>query len=255
MTLFAAADKAAIVSDIQSDRLISVAANYFPGVELRTDYIYSKLLAAEANAEHRLRVFVEPVVILSEGATQADQDALDAAGTRYTDEPAYDMEPSFFRGDSWGFMVLRHHPVQSIESVKFVYPSPFNGVFEVPLEWVRIDKKYGHMRLVPTSASFAAPLSMFIMQAMAGGRVFPHFIQVRYTAGLTTTDYPDLVDLIKKMAVKRIIDDLYLPQSASDSIDGMSQNFSFDSSKYSESIDKQLESLRQEIHGVRMMVM
>lgn len=251
MTLFA--DKSAAVAALRRDRLLVVGRNYFPDVTPHDDYIYGKLLAAEAEVEHRLRVFVEPVEILTESATQAEKDALDQDGQRYVDEPAYDMEPGFFRGDSWGFMVLRHRPVVEVESVRFVYPSPFNGVFEVPPEWVRLDKKYGHLRLVPTSTAFAAPLSMFIMQAIAGGRLFPHFIQVRYKAGLDSATYPDLVDLIKKVSVMNVIDDLFLPQSGSDSIDGMSQNFSLDVTKFAEKIEHKLDALRQEIHGIRMM--
>jgi len=254
MTLFASKD--AIAGELRADRLMVVARNFAPGVEFDDSYLYGKALAAERDLERRLRIFVEPVEVLPESATQADKDALDAAGTRWIEEPGYDMEPGFFRGDSWGFLPLRHPPVISVTSIKFIYPSPFNGLFTVPSDWIRLDKKYGHLRLVPTSQAFAAPLSMFIMQAMAGGRVWPHFIHIRYQAGLqdAVTKHPDVIDLIKKMAVLSLIDDLYLPQTGTQSIDGMSQSFSLDVSKFADKIDEKIETLRQELHGVRMAV-
>lgn len=252
MTIFA--DKALTLEELRRDRLLVVGRNYFPDITPHDDYLYGKLLSAEKEIERRLRVFLEPVEVLPESVAQADRDALDAAGTRWIEEPGYDMEPSFFRGDSWGFMQLRHRPVIAVTSVRFIYPSPFNGLFDVPADWVRIDKKYGHLRLVPTSQAFAAPLPMFIMQALTGGRTWPHFIHVRYQAGLNTAEHPDIVDLVKKVAVLNVVDDLYLPQSGSESIDGMSENFSLDASKFAEKIDAKVDRLQQSLHGVRMMV-
>lgn len=255
MTLFS--DQAAIVQELERDRLLVVARNYFPDVDLHEDYVYSKVLAAEKEIERRLRVYLEPTVILPEGGTQQEQADLDAADTKWAEEPGYDLERNFFHGDTWGFIQLRHKPVIAIESINFVYPQPLHGIFNVPDDWIRVDKKYAHVRMVPSSSAALAPLNMFVMQAISGGRMFPQMIHVRYTAGLkdATEDHPDIIDVIKKLAVIKIVDDMYLPQTGSDSIDGMSQSTSLDTQKFSEKVDEKVEVLRQSIHGIRMTVL
>lgn len=254
MTLFASSS--VVVDEVKRDRLIVVARNYFPSIELGDKYIYKKVLSAEKEVERRLRVYLEPVKILPQGGTQEERDALDASNTRWIEAPAYDLEAHYFAGDTWGFIPLRERPIISIESIKFVYPAPYSSIFDVPADWIRIDKQYGHLRLVPSSQAALAPLNMFVMQAISGGRLYPEFIHIRYTAGLSNVsrEHSDIIDLIYKMAVMKIIDDLYLPQSVSESIDGMSQTSSLDMSKFAEKIDDKIEVLRQSLHGIRMAI-
>lgn len=255
MTLFA--DQAAIVQELRRDRLMVVARTYFPEVTPHADYLYQKILAAEKQLQRRLRVYLEPVTVLPEGGTQEERDALEADDQIWIEEPGYDLERHFFDGDTWGFIQLRQRPVIEVTSVKFVYPLPSSGIFTVPADWIRLDKKYGHLRMVPSSQAAIAPLNMYVMQAISGGRMFPQMIHVRYRAGLqnAAVEHPDIIDLIKKMAVVEIINDMYLPESGSQSIDGMSQSLSIDTSKYSDKIDDKVETLRQSIHGIRMGVL
>ena len=255
MTLFA--NPVTAVEELRRDRLLVVARNYFPDVDLHDDYIYNKLLAAEKEVERRLRIFLEPTVMLPEGGTQDDRDALDADSTRWVQEPGYDLERNFFQGDTWGFIPLRQKPAIEVESIKFVYPHPLHGIFVVPNDWIRIDKKYAHLRMVPSTTAALAPLNMFVMQAISGGRMFPQMIHVRYRAGLedAETNHPDVIDLIKKIAAVKIIDDMYLPQTGSESIDGMSQSLSLDTAKFSEKNEEQIDILRQSFHGIRLAVM
>ena len=252
MSIFVEAD---IVAELRADRLITVGEQYWPGATLSDAYIWGKVRAAEADAERRLRVFLEPVEVLPEGGDQGEADALTAAGTRWISEPAYDYSPDFFQGEKWGFVEVRHPPVVSVTSFIFAYPTPENTVWEVDPSWIRVDSKPGYIRLVPTQTPFYAPLSAYVLSAVGGGRLIPQMLRIRYRSGLVdaANQYPDLVDTVKKMAVLRIIDDQFVPSSGSISADGLSESMSFDPDHYKKQIDASLEALRQAIHGVRVM--
>ena len=98
-------------------------------------------------------------------------------------------------------------------------------------------------------------LCVFMGQAVRGRNV-PLMMQIRYVAGLqnASRDYPDLRDLVQKMAVLNLLADLFLPQSGSISADGLSQSLSMDLDKYRQSVAERIETVRQAIHGVRHMV-
>lgn len=242
-------------------RLAVAARSYFAGVTLSDSYIWGMLLAAEKDAAHDLRTFFEPTEVFPTngqiGPSSTDLASITDAGgnvSPWVEEPAYDYDPMFFEGNQWGYIVTRKTPVIQVAYVRFSYPAPTNTFFDIPLDWIRLDKQYGHIRLVPGTSTFAAPLSAFMMQVMGGGRGVPNMIMIRYQVGLKSAvnDYPDLVDTIKKMATLRIIEDQFAPGSGSISADGLSQSITLDVSKFQENIDVRLEKLRQQIHGVRM---
>jgi len=255
-------DMDAAVDILRRDRLVLSASSL--GLDLSSidnSYLRGKLLTAEAKAQRELRVFFAPTVMIPEEATQDEIDALEAAGTRYAQEPAYDYDPGFFHGESWGFIQTRQKPLISVQSIKLRYPMPTMSVFDVPNDWLRLDRKYGHIRLVPGAMTFSSPLAIFVMPALGGGRFVPNMIQVRYTAGLrnAAADYPDLVDVIYKMAAVSVIEDAMMPASGSISADGLSQSLSTDVSKYQDVIDRLLNGppgsnggLRTAIHGITL---
>ncbi|MBK7491164.1 MAG: hypothetical protein IPI17_03465 [Nitrosomonas sp.] len=245
----------ATLEEMRRDQL-ALASKYALSISFNpsTTYLLSKLKAAEADASRQLRIHFAPTVIIPDDSPQSEIDALEAANTRYAQEAAYDYDSHFFSGEQWGYIVTKQKPIISVQSIKFAYPAPTTQVFEIPHSWIRLDKKYGHIRLVPAAQSFSAPLSAFIMQALGGGRTVPFMIHVRYTAGLSdpVKDYPDLVDLVKKMAVMRILQDAFLPQSGSISSDGLSQSLSVDLQKWHDGIEDKLDALRDAIHGPRV---
>jgi hypothetical protein len=218
---------------------------------LDDDYLFSKLKTAAALLERKLRVFLEPVEMLPTGASQAEMDAFDLGGTRWSEDPGYDMTPEHFDNNHWGFIALRQKPLIAVHSMQFVYPV-MQSVFEVPVDWFRIDRKHGHVNLVPTNAHAVAPLSAIMMNFM-NGRSVPLMVQVRYRAGLSNlkTDYPDVWDVLQKMAVLSMIEDSFPAQSMSQSIDGMSQTNSVDVEKLGASIDAKVDAIRQSLHGIR----
>lgn len=228
------------------------------GAGFSDDYLWEKLQAAEAQVAHDLRVFLAPTRLFPEPPTEAQIAAL--AGQRWAVDPAYDYEPDFFRDERWGYIVTRQKPIIAIERIRFVYPTPNIGLFEVPQDWIRLDRRYGHIRFVPASSSTIMPMGVFALQAFGGGRTLPFAIQVDYTAGLENAarDYPDLVDLVYRVAALRIVGDAMVPQSGSISADGLSQSMSIDMAKYHEEVDLLLNGpkgsnggLMTAIHGVR----
>lgn len=242
-----------VLAQFRSDRLVTVQRYLSP--TLSDDALWEKIVAAESDAQHRLRTLFQPTRIFAGDPTDPEIQAL--AGAPYLVEPAYDHSPDAWSGDAWGFLATRQSPVISIDSMALAYPPPSQTVFTVPLAWIRVDRKYGHIQLVPTGFQGTAPLAMVPLQALGTGRTVPQTVVLRYTAGLQNAagDYPELLDLVQRMAVHRMLLDAMPAASGSISADGLSQSISPpDLDKHGEAIDKALGALRDRIHGIRLAV-
>lgn len=251
-----------VVDEIRRDRLMSAAAGVLQGVSVSDDYIWDKVRAAESEIAHTLRVPLVPTYFFAYDPTPEQIAALD--GMAWAIDPAYDYSPDMYHGDKWGFMITRQRPIISITHLRFAYPTPDRGFVDIPNDWIRYDAKYGQIRIVPASPAVFMTMSSFIMTALTGGRSVPFMMQLEYAAGLTDveTNFPELLDAIKKMAVLKIVGDAFLPQSGSISGDGLSESMSVDMSKYHDSIDTIINGpkgsnggLMSKIHGIRMLVM
>lgn len=252
-------NKAMAVAALRRDRLMMAASGAMPKVDVSDDYLWSKLMAAESELRHTLRVPLTLTQFFPERPTDDEIAAL--AGMPWDIDPGYDYHPASFQyNDRWGSIKLRQKPVGAITRVRFAYPGGHTAHYDLPVDWVRVDRKYGHVQFVPSSTAFAAPLNTFVMQAIGNGRTIPLAIQVTYTAGLNAKrDYPEILDLVQKMASLKIIEDAFLPQSGSISADGMSQSMSNDMSKHHETIDRIINGdkggnggLMAAIHGIRL---
>lgn len=239
---------------VRGDRLVAAIANLSLGPTFSDPYLTGKLAAAQADLERRLRVFLTPREMIPAANAQAEVDALAAAGTLMATEPGYDFSPDLFNGDTFGLIQLRQKPILNVSRIWFTYPAPDATVFDVPLEWVRPDAKYGRINLVPTQQAVTLPLNIFLFAALGGGRSVPFMVQVRYRAGLqdVADTAPDVLDLIRYMAVLSIVDDAFLPQSGSTSADGLSQSLSFEADKLRDRVKKRVTTLRDSLNGVRV---
>ena len=217
--------------------------------------VWASIKAAEADAQHKLRVFLRPTYVLPFPAPVTDLAAV-PEGTPWVEEPGYDYEPDLFQGEGWGYLVTRHKPIISVDYIQFAYPQPLNSVWNLPLEWLRLDKKYGHIRIVPAGSAYSAPFSAWMMQVLGGGRNIPQMIRIRYKAGIENAalQYPDLLDAVKKMAILRAVESYMPGGSESISADGLSQSKSLDLQSYREAIKTKLDAVSESIHGVKMMV-
>lgn len=249
-----------IIDELRGDRLLMLTQSILPGVTFGDDFLWEKVLASENETARDLRVPLVPTQFYGTDPTAAQLAAL-PAGMPWAIDPAQDYEPDFFQGEKWGFMVLRNKPVIEVQRVQFVYPSPTTGFFDFPLDWIRIDKKYAQIRFVPASHTIEVPLNAFLLQALGGGRNIPFAFEVTYVAGITNArrEYPQLVDVIKRRAVLKIIEDGFLPSSGSISADGLSQSLSMDMEKYRGMIDTTLfgpkgvnGGLMTAIHGIKL---
>lgn len=250
-------DRFSSVADFKASSL-SFLDQSFPIDKLTDDVVWENLVAAEKDASHELRVFFQPTKVIPDSAAQSEIDALVAAGTPFYQEDDYDFDPGHWSSEAWGYMVLRQSPVISIESVSVSYPSPTQKILTVPPEWLQLDYKYGHLRFVPAGTMMGlGPFTSFLFTFMSSGRLLPGAMQLRYTAGLKNAkaDYPDLVNLVKRMATMRLLKNALLPTSSSISADGLSESQSFDLVKLQEGIDKDLANLQDVIKGVRMTVL
>jgi hypothetical protein len=250
------------VAKLRRDQLVMLAAGLLPSITLTDDYLWDKLRAAESDVANSLRVKLVPTKFFPTEPTSEQLAAL-PADMPWEVEGGYDYEPGNFDGDKWGYIVARQRPIIAIESMRWVYPSQNQAHFDIPAVWLRVDKKYGHVRIVPSTNAMMTSMTAFGMTQMAGSMVVPEMVQLTYTAGLADAagDYPELLDVIKKKAALKLLNDAFLPQSGSISADGLSQSLSADMSKYAETIDEALNGpsgsnggLMTRIHGIRAMV-
>lgn len=253
------------VDEIRKDRLLLLAQGILPGYTPSDDYLWLKLVAAESETGSDLRVPLVPTQFYPDLPPTPAQVAIanPPAGMPIERDVAYDYDPDFFQGEKWGFMVFRNKPLIKVQQILFAYPAPTVGIFEFPLDWFRIDYKYGQLRMVPATSTFVAPLNAFLLQALGGGRTIPYAFNVTYQAGIDAyKDYPQLIDLIKRRAVLKIIEDGFLPSSGSISADGLSQSLSINMEQYRDMIDVTLNGpkgsnggLMTAIHGIKMFSM
>lgn len=255
-------NKFTAIAQLRRDNLLVAAESYSVVNELSDDYLWGKLRAAEEELSMVLRVKFQPTQFFPLPPTQAEIDALN--GMPWEEDPAYDYDPEMFGADKWGFLATRQRPIVSVQRLRYSYPSAEQTIFDIPLDWLKFDKKYGQIRIVPTSHGSTVLLNTYLLQLLGASRHIPHMLQLTYVAGLTNAirDYPHLVDAVKKTAVLKIIEDSFLPQSGSISADGLSQSMSVDMSKYSDSINEILYGpkgsnggLMAAIHGVKLAVM
>jgi hypothetical protein len=218
------------------------------------DAMLLRSLNAAANTlQARLGVLLEPTLILAEDITPADlprpqshqqplrfseeivipgpaAGILAPRGQQYLIEPGYDYEPNRQEHDGWGWIDLRQPQVIEVLDMRFSYGAPLGG-FKLPLGWLRLDHKYGHLRIVPVSGQLQSlAMNGLVLGTLANGRRVPHAWRISYRAGIKDihNEYPDLVDFIGRMATANLLKDSFPAQSGSISADGLSQSSSFD---------------------------
>jgi len=249
MTTKSGIDPAALAGS----RLFGLIASVQPAGGFDEDYMTEKVRQAEDSLERDLQLFLKTTRIISE------PDGTVVKGVDYdVEEPGYDYDADFFTGEKWGWVKLRHHPVQSVQSMVFAYPNADSRVFTVPTTWIRLDKNFGIVRLVPDKVAVYASFSAYILSIFSGGRGVPQSVLINYTAGFQAgelaANHTDLLEAIKRRALLEILADGFIPQSFSNSADGLSQSISTDLSKLREDDARFVTTYRDHIKGVRMVV-
>lgn len=229
--------KELVIPQMRQDRLLVAASGAMRQITVSDDYLWQKLIAAESEVAHQLRILLTPHQIFPQDPSQDEIDALN--GLPWKVETPYDYKPDMFDRDKWGYFVTRQRPIIAVQRLRFRMPSAGNQHFDIPLDWLKLDEKYGHVRILPTTNASLVTASVLGFTALTWQSIIPNMLNLTYTAGLTNAaaDYPELLDAIQKMAVVKIITDLFLPQSGSISADGLSESMSTDVGKYLDLVD------------------
>lgn len=124
------------------------------------------------------------------------------------------------------------------------------------MDWLRTDRKYGKVQIVPVQLAAGMTLSGLILTALGAGRTVPLAVKVKYRAGLEDAagKHPDILNLIKRLAVVEALADLFLPSGGSTSVDGLSQSFTFELDKHRSDAEGELDAIRGSLHGLRLLV-
>jgi len=242
------------VKEIRTDRVFGMLCHLKPSADWSDDYFEKKIRAAEDDFEQAMGIRLTPTKIKCEPtAEDTDYDL---------EEPAYPYEAAMFEGERWGWLQLRQSPVLSVERMVFAYPNVDRAVFTVPVSgndsWLRLDKKYGRIQLVPSKQAAFASFNSHILSIFSGGRGLPQSIFIDYTAGLTDKqlerEYSNIPECIKRSTVIMIAADALVPGSFSNSSDGHSQSISFELAKYREDEDRERRMIRQRLKGIPLVV-
>ncbi|ENQ1546115.1 hypothetical protein ACEOHC_003927 [Salmonella enterica] len=253
--------KELVIPQMRRDQLLAASSGAMREVLLSDDYIWQKLRAAESEIAHKLRILLTPHQIFPTDPTPDQIAALN--GLPWMVETPYDYSPTLYDRDKWGYFISRQRPIIDVQRLRYQMPSQGNQYFDIPLDWLRLDKKYGHVRVLPTTNASLVTASVLGFTALTWQSIIPNMVNMTYTAGIEDAEanYPELIDAIKKMAVVKILTDLFLPQSGSISADGLSESMSTDIGKYQEQIDHIINGqdgnggLMAIFNGIRVVVM
>lgn len=251
-----------VIEEIRSDQLMAAASRFMGGESVTDEYIWRKIVAAEAYIARELRVPLVPTKFFPGNPSPEQIEALN--GMPWAVDPGYDYHQDMFFPDKWGMIKLNNRPLIEVESVDFDFPTMGDTFFKMPIEWLRSYDKYGHIQFVPSTPALFSTAGTFVMRALTGYNLVPLMVKITYTAGIENAarDYPDLIDAIKKTAVLRAIEDSFPAQSGSISADGLSQSVSVEMAKYRETVNTILHGepgtnggLMGAIHGIRTVVL
>jgi hypothetical protein len=246
---------------LRTDRLMRLGARIGNIADLSDDYLVRTLLATERLVERELRIFITPRQIVPVGTPAAEVAALAAMGCPMVEEPGYPFDTRLFNGMD---LEVRHRPIIDIYRLWYSYQGDGTpagqaaaSLYDVPLDWIQMDRKYGRLNMLPQSSFTNLPLNTWLLSVLGSGRDIPFGLKLRYSAGLrdARNEYPDLVNLILRRTVISIMDDSFIPQSGSISADGLSQSLSTDVDKYRDAVEKALNVISSSLKGVRMTVL
>ena len=219
--------------------------------DLDDTVIMQKLYAAEDFYERDLQLFWNPRRVFSDvygrqagifpGANSLGLLPVDFDEVEDVSEPAYNYDTDLWGEERWGHMSLNWRPVRSITKFFFAYPG-VEPIYSVPPTWVRLDQKFGHIQLVPSSTTaIFATFNAYFLGVIAGGRGLPQSIYVDYTAGFTPEELQrDHQDLLEGVRLRTLLNIIGIAGTAvagarsggSLGLDGLSESTQFGGGKF-----------------------
>ncbi len=222
--------------------LATVSSSVLPQ-DLPDAVAWQRLLAAVAEVQGALGVPLRPTLVLPEGDASPVP-----PGVPVMREPGYDLPPDFFAVGRFGALQLRVRPVIEVEALDVLMPGGMR--YTLPARWVRLDRKYGLLHLVPDGTLASLPYGGSAA-ALAAGVTVPAALRVRYRAGIDVLhpDYAAVLDAVVMSATLRVLRGAVTPTSASVSADGLSQSSSIDVDRLASDLDDQIAALRLKLLG------
>ena len=250
-------DRVSTLSTVRRDYLPALMAGH-GSVSVSDGFLWARLMWAEAHIAHVFRAPMRPTTFFPVQPTPEQVAALD--GEPWDVDPPYELDPHDVQYGGTRTLKLRQVPVIAVQRVDMVYPGQQAPGYSFPLEWLRLDAKYGQLQIVPIGSQFgvAVPSAGLALAAMAGGAVIPQVFHVTYRAGLQnlSTNYPDLVDIALRLMCIGVLRTRVPPQSGSINADGLSQSVSApDFGAMIGQVDDELDEIRQTIVGQRFGVL
>lgn len=179
----------------------------------------------------------------------------------------------YYRADYAEFNIIQldDYPVISVEEFRVEYPSG-QTVVNYPLEWIRLDKDHGILRIVPTAGTLSNIMigqgGSFLPSIYNGMSHLPDLFHVNYTAGFERIpeNILDLIGMFASIGPFNIFGDLITGAgigSVSLGMDGLSQSVTTTQSamyggygsrtlQYAKQIKEQIPLLRRYYKGLRM---
>ena len=243
-------DKYAAIDALRAGQLALAAVNYPALAAISDDLLWQKLQEAEREVSRRLGISLEPIEVFTEPPTA--QELIDLQDVPYRLEPGYELSPGFFAPEHWGILQLSQKPVIAVHQVTLVYPLFHSQPIAIPPDWVRLNAKYGQLHIVPSTLQGSSTLALFLASNFLNGNTLPNMIRVRYRAGLDTSSglYLDVLGIVQRMAVMRLLHDAFLPSSSSISADGLSQTIAMTTAAVQAQLNEQLDALKQQLTGM-----
>ncbi len=198
------------------------------------------IAAAEANFERATRVLLSPKTIRTR---PRDDEEYDIADDPYTLHRAFSRRPVRIQ--------LRWRPVLEVLSVRLEFDRD-STILDVPLKWVRLDKRLGVITIVPFGAAApavaAAGASMWLPvlgRSMWPGDAVPQLVAVDYRAGYeNAAEDPALADVrdcLARDAAWRVLEAVRSLVPNSVSLDGFTQNF--------DTVQQRIEQLQKDVQA------
>lgn len=203
---------------------------------LPPEYIAGQIRASEDWLEHRLGTFFG----IKRVASAPVERKLDPA-TYDVAIPALNYPSDLWTDERWGYIKTDFRPVWDVTSFFFAFPGNFYEIYNA-VRWVQIDRKFGHVNIVPTDgAAVLATFNAWVMSVLAGGRSLPRSLFMDYTAGLDPaqlrTQNADLLEVLRLHTFMGMCGTLATIRangvgSCSVSVDGLSESESFVQGQY-----------------------
>lgn len=150
------------------------------------------------------------------------------------DEPAYNYPETFFSQGRWGYFTTNYRPIIGVTKVAFGFPG-LQPLFQVPTNWIRLDRKGGIINIVPAGAAvLSGAFSAFVLGLASGSAAVPQSIYVDHEIGFIDGEleahHQDLLDAVRLrtvLSIGGVITTIAAPGGRSGgslSVDGLSES-------------------------------